>query len=513
MALTAHPPAPAWGARWPQHHPNNDYVLDANMMPYESRPNTSATMQRTVLPQYYSAPFSAAPMATITAPHYHQPAASYAGYPYTPSHTLGSPFKQQQQYSERPQPRISVEPEQNRGFQEATDIRLSSEGSRSPSVKSESQMSSTRSVASSGRRSSRVITSNLPVGGNHIDFNTGVDTLMKAIQAKREAEELLKKAEAGGTPQPQPADIKVEQQRSPLPDSQQVDSKQQDRKRFFCEIPGCNKSFTQKTHLDIHLRAHTGEQPYTCKLEGCGQRFSQLGNLKTHERRHTGEKPYHCEQCGKSFAQRGNVRAHMKTHSQTKPFLCRLDDCNKTFTQLGNLKSHQNKFHLDTLKTLTARVASTGFDTLLSEDKDFWEYFTTMYKNSNKGIKGRGKDRKVGPVPRISSISPISPTSTMGHFPLPNGMPQLLHHAPPTHTIQHQLPFHGLSHPAAYSMSRPSLMLQVGRDSHNSYDMYDADVASIASSGPTSASSGPIYDDDHRRDLAFGDRSFEGHLY
>lgn len=495
------------------------------MMPYESRPTTSATMQRTVLPQYYSAPFTAAPMATMAAPHYHQPAGSYAGYPsYTPSHALGSPFKHHQQYQERPQPRImSVEPEQNRGFQEATDIRLSSEGSRSPSVKSESQMSSTRSVASSGRRSSRVITSNLPVGGNHIDFNTGVDTLMKAIQAKREAEELLKKAEAGETPQPQ-SDIKVEQctvpsspveqqqqQRSPLPDSQQADSKQQDRKRFFCEIPGCHKSFTQKTHLDIHLRAHTGEQPYTCKLLGCGQRFSQLGNLKTHERRHTGEKPYHCEQCGKSFAQRGNVRAHMKTHSQTKPFLCRLDDCNKTFTQLGNLKSHQNKFHLDTLKTLTARVASTGFDTLLSEDKDFWEYFTTMYKNSNKGIKGRGKDRKVGPVPRIP---PTSPTNTMGHFSLPNGMPQLLNHDPHTHnTMQHPLPYHGLSHPAAYSMSRPHLMLQVGRDSHNGYEMFDTDVASIASSGPTSASSGPMYDDDHRRDLAFGDRSFEGHLY
>ena len=25
-----------------------------------------------------------------------------------------------------------------------------------------------------------------------------------------------------------------------------------------------------------------------------------------------------------------------------------------------------------------------------------WEYFANLYKNSNKGIKGRGKDRKVG---------------------------------------------------------------------------------------------------------------------
>jgi hypothetical protein len=29
-------------------------------------------------------------------------------------------------------------------------------------------------------------------------------------------------------------------------------------------------------------------------------------------------------------------------------------------------------------------------------DKELWEYFANLYKNSNKGIKGRGKDRKVG---------------------------------------------------------------------------------------------------------------------
>jgi hypothetical protein len=29
-------------------------------------------------------------------------------------------------------------------------------------------------------------------------------------------------------------------------------------------------------------------------------------------------------------------------------------------------------------------------------DKELWEYFADPYKNSNKGIKGRGKDRKVG---------------------------------------------------------------------------------------------------------------------
>jgi hypothetical protein len=30
-----------------------------------------------------------------------------------------------------------------------------------------------------------------------------------------------------------------------------------------------------------------------------------------------------------------------------------------------------------------------------AQDKELWEYFASLYKNSNKGIKGRGKDRRI----------------------------------------------------------------------------------------------------------------------
>ena len=43
------------------------------------------------------------------------------------------------------------------------------------------------------------------------------------------------------------------------------------RKRYQCDIPSCAKSFFQKTHLDIHMRAHTGHKPFVgdraCKLK------------------------------------------------------------------------------------------------------------------------------------------------------------------------------------------------------------------------------------------------------
>jgi hypothetical protein len=29
------------------------------------------------------------------------------------------------------------------------------------------------------------------------------------------------------------------------------------------------------------------------------------------------------------------------------------------------------------------------------DDKELWEYFASLYRNSNKGIKGRGKDRRI----------------------------------------------------------------------------------------------------------------------
>lgn len=168
------------------------------------------------------------------------------------------------------------------------------------------------------------------------------------------------------------------------------------KKRYQCSMEGCHKVFYQKTHLDIHTRAHTGVKPFVCKEPSCGQRFSQLGNLKTHERRHTGEKPYKCDVCGKPFAQRGNVNAHKIVHSDAKPFTCRLDNCNKHFTQLGNLKSHQNKFHADTIRNLKQLFINVSPNNNPSQwEREMWSYFTDLYKNCNKGIKGRGKDRRI----------------------------------------------------------------------------------------------------------------------
>jgi uncharacterized Zn-finger protein len=132
-----------------------------------------------------------------------------------------------------------------------------------------------------------------------IEFDTNVDQLMRAIQVdnvnvKEESQQLL-------TPSPSP---KQEPSTPPglLPCASDLDKKGPVKPRKYIYTgPNCNKTFSQKTHLTIHLRTHSGIRPYVsrialwqvplqsitrliasqiCEFENCGRTFSQLGNLK-----------------------------------------------------------------------------------------------------------------------------------------------------------------------------------------------------------------------------------------
>lgn len=171
-------------------------------------------------------------------------------------------------------------------------------------------------------------------------------------------------------------------------------------RKHRCPLPDCNKAFSQPTHLKIHLRSHTGEKPYTCPVAGCGAAFSQLGNLRTHERRHRGEKP----------RRRSRTQSDSTGTCTAQRYECRLDGCRgasdgsgKVFSQLGNLKAHMNKFHKDTLTRLSTHFTNHGYgdesaSSLTDEERELREYFRSLYKNCNKGIKGRGKGRRVAVV-------------------------------------------------------------------------------------------------------------------
>uniref|UniRef100_A0AAY5KWW5 C2H2-type domain-containing protein n=1 Tax=Esox lucius TaxID=8010 RepID=A0AAY5KWW5_ESOLU len=86
------------------------------------------------------------------------------------------------------------------------------------------------------------------------------------------------------------------------------------KRDMFC--PECGKPFKLKTQLDIHMNMHTGNRPYQCT--DCEASFKTPSALSSHKTIHTGEKPFSCPQCGKRFRLNGNLTNHLSTHSAGK---------------------------------------------------------------------------------------------------------------------------------------------------------------------------------------------------
>ena len=90
------------------------------------------------------------------------------------------------------------------------------------------------------------------------NFGTDVDTLMRAIQTKTRV-------------RPQQRQATLSSQRgSSIASENAVQDHQSEfdrnssksRKKYQCDVASCAKTFFQKTHLDIHMRAHTGYKPF-----------------------------------------------------------------------------------------------------------------------------------------------------------------------------------------------------------------------------------------------------------
>jgi hypothetical protein len=77
---------------------------------------------------------------------------------------------------------------------------------------------------------------------------------------------------------------------------------------------------------------------------------------------------------------------------QSPEFLELLNVC----SPLPSLQAHQNHYHQEALRDLTNKFVKFSEEGHVpTEYLSLFEYFKVHYKNSNKGIKGRGKARKV----------------------------------------------------------------------------------------------------------------------
>lgn len=133
--------------------------------------------------------------------------------------------------------------------------------------------------------------------------------------------------------QPQQPNVKSEEQRKP----------------FVCLYPGCTKRYLKLSHLQMHIRKHTGEKPYVCDHEGCGKRFSRSDQLRRHSRKHTGVRPFQCDVCERKFSRSDHLKTHMRTHTGEKPHVCTWPNCPKRFARSDELGRHlaMHRRHLE----------------------------------------------------------------------------------------------------------------------------------------------------------------------
>lgn len=105
---------------------------------------------------------------------------------------------------------------------------------------------------------------------------TDVDTLMKTIQC-RSHDERGDRAQKHQLPMDLDIPSTIV---DPVQTSTSSTTETKLRKKYQCSIPSCAKFFFQKTHLEIHMRAHTGQKPFVSDPLAFRARVNQSSSVE-----------------------------------------------------------------------------------------------------------------------------------------------------------------------------------------------------------------------------------------
>lgn len=134
-----------------------------------------------------------------------------------------------------------------------------------------------------------------------------------------------------------------------------------DRKRWKCNL--CEKSYTTKNNLVIHMLDHQGVKRHQCPT--CGHSFRQLGHLNTHILTHDNTKPHTCGRCGKGFTQASHLKRHQVIHGRASN-VC--DRCQRTFTYHSDLQAHKKRYGKKPCVSQCTSETSAGLEPSVPEE-------------------------------------------------------------------------------------------------------------------------------------------------
>jgi len=80
------------------------------------------------------------------------------------------------------------------------------------------------------------------------------------------------------------------------------------------ECSECPKKFTREAHLKRHSWTHKNEQPeYRCEVPGCNKSYTRKERLNIHLKHiHLGQCDYTCPVCGRDFQRKEHMQRHLK---------------------------------------------------------------------------------------------------------------------------------------------------------------------------------------------------------